>query len=231
MAFMAGKCVHRRVGRGSVISFSHSRYRLHVLPCIPCAMDGRGVPNRNCGFRKFPDSSRPWSGFVGASHLGRNMGSRHITPRHFAFWKKEQYLLRHPNPSTNRPIRNNQQLRLPFLMKMMRLVSLFFVAFFCGAILSTILTLGAWNVLIEPRVLHCTDSLWPFDEYWTTMETHKGSGDTLAPGWTWEALKVTRATFIIAFLLLWAGITAAFFNRLRRRTTDTQSTAAAKLPS
>src|SRR5690349_20866172 len=72
-----------------------------------------------------------------------------------------------------------------------------------GAVLSTVITIAVWNILVEPRLFQCTDSVWPFNEYWESLDTHASAGDKLSPGWTWEDLESVRALFIVSFFLLW----------------------------
>ncbi len=82
-----------------------------------------------------------------------------------------------------------------------------------GAVLATVVTIAAWNALIEPRAFQCIDTLWPFNDYWVSMNTHALSNDTLSPGWTWEKLEFVRILFIAVFFLLWIASTIVLIKK------------------
>ena len=94
-----------------------------------------------------------------------------------------------------------------------------------SAVSSFLVTTIAWSIQIEPRAFQCTDSCgWPFDNYWTDMDSHESARDTISPGWTWEKLKVARIIYIVAFFLLWlAGSVISFRMILSRLTRPNKS--------
>ena len=103
-------------------------------------------------------------------------------------------------------------------MKKSHIISLFVACAFIAVIFSTLVTTIAWSVQIEPRAFQCNDSCgWPFDNYWTGMDGHKGAGDTISSGWTWEKLEYLRYVYMSAFLLLWIAGTIIPFKMVLRR--------------
>jgi hypothetical protein len=76
-----------------------------------------------------------------------------------------------------------------------------------GLALSYLVTIVGWNV-VEHRALHCTDDIG-FTFVSEDIDTHRGAGDTLLPGWTWAELKTARAIYQVAFLGLWFTIAAS----------------------
>ena len=74
-----------------------------------------------------------------------------------------------------------------------------------GVVLATVITVGAWRVQIEPRAFQCEDDVGIFDTYWESIDGHRGAGDKLSPGWTWDEIKTAREIYIGAFYLIWAA--------------------------
>ena len=75
-------------------------------------------------------------------------------------------------------------------MKTLRIIALFAAWMSVAAAVSLGFTMSSWGAHIEGKAFHCTDGDFPF--FWDDMDTHKGAGDTLSPGWTWEMLKIVR---------------------------------------
>lgn len=116
--------------------------------------------------------------------------------------------------------RHHHQRQTIIGMNRSRLIVLLILSVLSGAILSTIVTIAAWNVQIEPRAFQCNDSVWPFNEYWTSMESHESAGDTLSPGWTWERLKNVRILYISAFYLIWTATGSIVFKTVSRKSPE-----------
>lgn len=70
-----------------------------------------------------------------------------------------------------------------------------------GLVLSLVVTWFAWQVLITDKAFHCTDD--NVSGFWLSIETHRGAGDTISPGWTWEKLERVRTEYEVAFFALW----------------------------
>jgi len=99
------------------------------------------------------------------------------------------------------------QLILLLLVLVLLLVKAFLTvrllaATFQGLLCSFLLTCLGWNMLIERKAFHCTDDGLPFD-FWTSIETHRGAGDRLGPGWTWAKLEAAQIAFQTAFFTVW----------------------------
>jgi hypothetical protein len=91
-------------------------------------------------------------------------------------------------------------------MKALLISAILLGCVFGSAVSSFLVTTIAWSIQIEPRAFQCTDSCgWPFDNYWTDMDSHESARDTISPGWTWGKLKVVRIICIAVFFLLCAG--------------------------
>lgn len=102
-------------------------------------------------------------------------------------------------------------------MKVFRVFSLFAACAFGGLILSTLLTFVAWNIQIEPRAFQCWDSMGMlFDNYWEDMDTHRGAGDRISAGWTWDEIKTAREIYILAFFGIWAASSLVSFRLISR---------------
>lgn len=86
-----------------------------------------------------------------------------------------------------------------------------------GAVLSTVITVVFWNLQIDHRAFHCTDSMWPLADYWTDIDSHASAGDTVSPGWTWEKIKIVRIIYIVAFYFLWVTSTLITFRMILRK--------------
>ena len=106
-------------------------------------------------------------------------------------------------------ISGRRWLRLPhqtaFQMKTLTKLMLFAACAFGGAALATVITVGAWQVQIEPRAFQCWDDVGIFDTYWESIDGHRNAGDKISPGWTWDEIKTIRYIYIGAFALIWAG--------------------------
>ena len=74
-----------------------------------------------------------------------------------------------------------------------------------GVVLATIITVGAWHVQIEPRAFQCWDGVGIFATYWDDIDVHRGAGDKISPGWTWDEIKTAREIYIGAFFLIWTA--------------------------
>jgi hypothetical protein len=72
-----------------------------------------------------------------------------------------------------------------------------------GLLFSTVITWAVWDSQIEGRAFQCNDGPGP-GAFWVNMDTHRGAGDTISPGWTWEKLKAVQIDYEIAFYSLWA---------------------------
>ncbi len=89
-------------------------------------------------------------------------------------------------------------------MKTFLIVATFAMCAFGGAVFSSLVTITAWDIQIEPRAFQCNDICgWPFANYWTGMADHKAAGDAISAGWTWDELEAVREIYIAAFFLLW----------------------------
>ncbi|GEM_PF-6332135 len=90
-------------------------------------------------------------------------------------------------------------------MKAFLRVILFAVCVFGGAAFAAFITVGAWHIQIEPRAFQCWDSVGIFDTYWEGIDEHRGAGDKISPGWTWDEIKIAREIYIGAFFSIWAA--------------------------
>jgi hypothetical protein len=88
-------------------------------------------------------------------------------------------------------------------MKRWQQVAFGLIAVFGGLVFSTIITLAVWNIQIEGRAFQCNDGPG-LGAFWADVDTHRGAGDTISPGWTWEKLKIVRIDYEIAFYSLWS---------------------------
>jgi hypothetical protein len=86
-----------------------------------------------------------------------------------------------------------------------------------GVVLATVITVGAWQVQIEPRAFRCWDDVGIFDTYWDSIDAHRSAGDKISPGWTWDEIKTTRESYIGAFYLIWAASSLIPFRLVSRR--------------
>jgi hypothetical protein len=96
-------------------------------------------------------------------------------------------------------------------MKTWCAIILFVIVAFAGAVVSTVVTMIAWNIQIEPRLFQCIDSMGLFDNYWTDMGIHQSAGDTISPGWTWGQLEGIRMIYVTVFWLMWIGSVFFFY--------------------
>jgi hypothetical protein len=87
------------------------------------------------------------------------------------------------------------------------------ISTFAGLVVSLGVTMTAWSHF-EDRAFHCTDRMSVF--FWDSIETHRGAGDTVLPGWTWAQIKSTQKKYEIGFGALWVLIAAAPALALRR---------------
>jgi hypothetical protein len=103
-------------------------------------------------------------------------------------------------------------------MKTLSIFLLFVACVFSGAAFSTLVTTITWSIQVEPRALQCNDTCgWPFDNYWTSMDEHKGAGDAISPRWRWEQLERLREIYIAAFFVLWVASAFIPFRMLLQR--------------
>jgi hypothetical protein len=99
-------------------------------------------------------------------------------------------------------------------MKALRTILLFVVTMFVSLVASLFITWFVWHMQITERAFHCTDD--NVRGFWVGMDTHRGAGDTVMAGWTWEKLKVVRMIYEIAFFTLWLGGGMFAFQILQR---------------
>jgi hypothetical protein len=66
-------------------------------------------------------------------------------------------------------------------VKRLVIIGLFIVSAFGGVVFSSIVTLVAWNIQIEPRAFQCTDSMWPL----------------VLIGWIWTRTGVLGTPFLL----------------------------------
>ena len=85
-------------------------------------------------------------------------------------------------------------------MKTLISLLLFVGLAFVGLVLSSILTLIAWNIQIEHRAFRCTDDVG-FGFFWEDMKEHQAAGDTVLSGWTWEKIKIVKTLYVVVFLI------------------------------
>src|SRR4051812_17388785 len=76
------------------------------------------------------------------------------------------------------------------------------VAALGGLVFSIIITVAVWNIQIEGKAFQCNDGPG-LGAFWINMVTHRGAGDTVSPGWTWDKLQAVRIDYEIAFYLIW----------------------------
>ena len=56
-------------------------------------------------------------------------------------------------------------------------------------------------MLVSDRAFHCNDD--NVSGFWVSIQTHRGAGDTISQGWTWEKLERVRTGYEFAFFALW----------------------------
>jgi hypothetical protein len=91
-----------------------------------------------------------------------------------------------------------------------------------GLLFSLIVTLVPWNIQIEHRAFQCTDDVG-VGSFFEDMDTHRGAGDTVSPGWTWKKIKVAKTVYEMAFFTIWLSIptgSVLIFRRNRRKHSD-----------
>src|SRR4051794_26106761 len=88
---------------------------------------------------------------------------------------------------------------------------------FAGAVVATFITVGAWRIQIEPRAFQCWDSGGMFDTYREDIDGHRGAGDKISPGWTWDEIKTARAIYIWAFFGIWVASSAGIYRQISRQ--------------
>ena len=95
---------------------------------------------------------------------------------------------------------------------------MFAIFVFCGAVFSSLVTITAWDIQIEPRAFQCNDSCgWPFEIFWTPMADHEAAGDVISIGWTWSELVAVREIYIAGFfVLLFVSALIPFWMFLKR---------------
>jgi hypothetical protein len=101
-------------------------------------------------------------------------------------------------------------------VKAFTIATLLVICVFGGAIFSTFVTVAAWNVQIEPRAFQCCDG-GIFGTYWDDIDEHRGAGDKISPGWTWDGIKTAREVYIGAFYVIWAAGSLISFRLILRR--------------
>lgn len=84
-----------------------------------------------------------------------------------------------------------------------------------GLFLASFVTLIPWNIQIEHRAFRCTDDMG-FGTFFCDMYTHRGAGDTISPGWTWEELELVREAYETAFFAIWLSLPTGYLLILRR---------------
>jgi hypothetical protein len=104
------------------------------------------------------------------------------------------------------------------VVKILAGIALFVMTALGGLVLSAVVTWFAWQVLISDRAFHCTDD--NVSGFWVSMDSHRGAGDSLSPGWTWEKLVRVRTAYEAAFVTLWLTSSSvaywAVFRRMQR---------------
>jgi hypothetical protein len=108
-------------------------------------------------------------------------------------------------------------------VKVVATIALFAVCLFGGAVLSTVITVGAWQIQIEPRAFQCWDDVGIFDTYWENIDEHRGAGDKVSVGWTWDEIKTARELYIVAFYAIWAAGSLIPFRFILRRGAATKT--------
>jgi len=98
----------------------------------------------------------------------------------------------------------------------MKIIEIFLCAF-AGAVIATMVTVGAWHVQIEPRAFQCWDSIGIFDTYWQDIDEHRLAGDKISPGWTWDEIKKARQIYIWSFYGIWGASLAGGCSIFARR--------------
>ena len=83
-------------------------------------------------------------------------------------------------------------------------------------VVSLVLTWFVWEAMIYDRAFHCNDDGLSI-AFWTSADTHKAAGDTIAPGWTWDNVRTVNGIFKIAFYTLWLGGSVIGFHVLYRK--------------
>ena len=93
-------------------------------------------------------------------------------------------------------------------MKLITKVLPFVVSTMAGFMVSFPIFMLLWNIQIEHRAYRCTDDVG-FGFFCESMDTHRGAGDTVLPGWTWQKIEVTQALYEAGFLVLLLSIATA----------------------
>ena len=88
---------------------------------------------------------------------------------------------------------------------------------FGGVVIAALVTVGAWHIQIEPRAFQCWDSIGIFDTYWDDIDLHRGAGDKISPGWTWEEIKTAREVYIWAFFGISIASSAGLYRLISRQ--------------
>src|ERR1017187_4961871 len=101
-------------------------------------------------------------------------------------------------------------------MKILARMPLFVMTTLGGLVLSLAVTWFAWQGLITDKAFHCNDD--NISGFWVSIATHRGAGDTISPGWTWEKLERVRTGYEVAFLALWLVSGSVAFRAIVRVT-------------
>ena|SRR5690349_25088711 len=102
-------------------------------------------------------------------------------------------------------------------MKPVATIAILAVCLFGGALFSTVITVGAWHIQIEPRAFQCWDDVGIFDTYWEDIDGHRRAGDKISPGWTCGEIETARGIYIGAFYAIWAASSLIAFGSILRR--------------
>src|ERR1700722_3241163 len=101
------------------------------------------------------------------------------------------------------------------LSKLFGRILMFTVASLFCCIFALVVTWIAWQLQITEKAFHCTEG--NISGLWCDIDSHRGAGDTILPGWTWEKLKFTRLIYETVFYLIWLGGSAVFFKMIFRQ--------------
>jgi len=101
-------------------------------------------------------------------------------------------------------------------MKAVATIAILVVCLFGGALFSTVVTVGAWHIQIEPRAFQCWDDVGIFNTYWEDIDEHRGT-DKISPGWTWDQIRRARQIYIGAFFAIWAASSLIPFRLIMTR--------------
>ena len=110
----------------------------------------------------------------------------------------------------------------PYALKKLKAIFIFGIVLIGGLLFSLSVTLVPWNIQIEHRAFQCTDDVG-FGSFFEDMDIHRGAGDTVSLGWTWEKLKVAKTVYEIVFFVIWLSIptgSLSIFWRNRRKYPD-----------